>query len=349
VNDNSPHNRYARQIKFAAIGESGQANLADSRVAIVGCGALGTVAAELLARAGVGYLRLIDRDVVEWTNLQRQALYDEADAAAGSAKAGAACRHLARINSSIRLDPIVADVTSGNIRAVIGDADLVIDAADNFAIRFLLNDWALATKTPWVHGGCIGAGGQVRLFTGNGSPCFRCLVPQPPPASMVDTCDTAGVMGPATHTIASLQAAEAIKWLSGNRQAVHDPLLSIDLWENRFRPLKLSAQISDSCVACGQENYEFLDGTRGTQTESAASLCGRDAVQINAGSNAAVDLTRMAKKWESIGRVQQTPFFVRLFPGDDHSVTLFRDGRVVITGTDDIAEARTICDRYVGS
>jgi adenylyltransferase/sulfurtransferase len=314
----------------------------------LGCGALGTVAAEILARSGVGSLRLIDRDVVEWTNLQRQALYIEQDAIEGRAKAGTACERLAAINSSISIEPIVADVTSGNIRSVIGEVDLVIDAADNFAVRFLLNDWALATKTAWVHGGCIGANGQVRLFTGSGSPCFRCLVPEPPPSAMVDTCDTAGVIGSATHTIASLQATEAIKWISGNRDAVNENLLSIDLWENRIRELALPADIGKNCPACTDRNFEFLEGSRGIESETAAALCGRDAVQINPAAEGVVPLAAMAKRWEGVGRVQQTPFFVRLFPDPDHSVTLFRDGRVVISGTDDIQAARSLCDRFVG-
>ena len=293
-------------------------------------------------------MRLIDRDVVEWTNLQRQALYVEQDAIEGRAKAGAACERLSAINSTIHLEPVVADVTSSNIRSVIGEVDLVIDASDNFAVRFLLNDWALATNTAWVHGGCIGANGQVRLFNGKGAPCFRCLVPEPPPAAMVDTCDTAGVIGPATYMIASLQAAEAIKWLSGNHDAVNENLLTIDLWENRIRELALPAEIGNQCPACSDSNFEFLDGSRGIESESAAALCGRDAVQINPSAAGTVQLGAIAKRWEGVGRVQQTPFFVRLFPDSDHSVTLFRDGRVVISGTDDIQAARTLCDRFVG-
>ncbi len=346
--DNSQSNRYARQIQFAPVGKQGHEKIANSRVAILGCGALGTVAAEILARAGVGMLRLIDRDVVEWTNLQRQALYVEQDAIEGRAKAGAASDRLAAINSSITIEPIVADVTSSNIRSVMGDVDLVIDAADNFAIRFLLNDWALATKTAWVHGGCIGASGQVRLFTGDQSPCFRCLVPEPPPAASVDTCDTAGVLGSATHAIASLQASEAIKWLSGNRAHVHETLLSVDLWHNRIRELRLQEDIGKNCPACTGRNFEFLDGSKGIESETAAALCGRDAVQINPTTAGTVPLQTIAKKWQGVGRIQETPFFVRLFPDDDHSVTLFRDGRVVISGTDDIQTARSLCDRYVG-
>ena len=347
MSDDSQANRYARQIQFAPIGREGQERLAGSRVAILGCGALGTVAAEILVRAGVGLVRLIDRDVVEWTNLQRQSLYTEQDAIDGQSKAGAACQRLVAINSSIEIQPVVADVTSHNIRSMLEQIDFVVDAADNFLLRFLLNDWSLQTQTPWVHGGCVGASGQVRLFTGDGSPCFRCLVPEPPPAAAVDTCDTAGVVGSATHVIASLQATEAIKWLSGNRGSVREKLLSIDLWHNRIRELSLPESLGETCVACGDRRYEFLEGARAVESEAAAVLCGRDAVQIQT-ATPGVDLVLMAGRWEGLGRVQSTPFFVRLFPDATHSLTLFRDGRVVVTGTDQISEARTLCDRFVG-
>lgn len=348
MSTDSESNRYARQIQFAPIGSEGQKQIADSQVAVLGCGALGTVAAEILVRAGVGRLVLIDRDVVEWTNLQRQALYVEADARDGRSKADAACERLQAINHSIQIEPVVADVSSGNIQSILNELDLVIDAADNFLIRFLLNDWSLLTKTPWVHGGCVGAVGQVRLFRGQGAPCFRCLVPDPPPASAVDTCDTAGVVGSATHVVASLQATEAIKWLSGNRDAIRDTLLSIDLWSNRIRELKLNRSISEHCVACGKREFEFLEGTRAAESEAAAVLCGRDAVQIRGVTVSNIDLTQMANRWEAVGRVQANPFFVRLFPDSEHSLTLFRDGRVVVTGTSEISVARTLCDRFVG-
>ena len=218
INDRS--NRYARQVQYSKIGRAGQDRVFESRVAVLGCGALGSVASELLARSGVGYLRLIDRDLVEWTNLQRQSLYDESDAENSRSKSEAASIHLSRINSDITIDPIVADIVPSNIESLLDDIDLVIDGSDNFAIRFLLNDWSLKTATPWVHGGCIGTSGQVRLFTGQGRACFRCLVPEAPPASAVDTCDTAGVLAPATHVIASLQAMAAIQFLSGHNDAV---------------------------------------------------------------------------------------------------------------------------------
>ncbi|TWU58247.1 ThiF family adenylyltransferase [Rubripirellula reticaptiva] len=344
----SAEDRYARQIQFAPIGSDGNRLIAASSVAVLGCGALGTVAAEVLARAGVGKLTLIDRDVVEWTNLQRQSLFDEADAREGRSKAAAACERISQINSSIRVVPIVADVGAGNIRDLLGEVDLVIDAADNFSLRFLLNDWSLATKTAWVHGGCVGASGQVRLFTGQGRPCFRCVVPEPPPASAVQTCDTAGVVGSVTHVIASLQATEAIKWLSGNQAAVHQTMLSIDLWNNRFREIEIPSTLSAGCVACDNGELQFLDGARGIVDQSAAVLCGRNAVQINRSQNGAVDLTMMADRWKGIGRVQANAFFIRLHPSDTHTVTLFRDGRVVVTGTDQVSEARSLFDRYVG-
>lgn len=340
--------RYARQVQYAPIGQAGQERIGRSHVAVLGCGALGTVAAEILARAGVGRLRLIDRDTVEWTNLQRQSLYVEQDAVEGRSKADAASERLGQVNSEIEIEPIVADVTSDNINGILDGVDLVIDAADNFLIRFLLNDWCLSTSTPWVHGGCIGASGQVRLFTADGAPCFRCLVPEPPPSASVDTCDTAGVIGSATHLIASLQATEAIKWLSGNVEAVRESLLSIDLWTNRLRELKLPAKIGSQCQACAKRDFEFLQGDRAVHAESAAVLCGRDAVQITTASKEKVSLEIMTKRWQGVGRVQSTPFFVRLFPNDQYTLTLFRDGRVVVTGTSEISEARSLCDRFVG-
>lgn len=304
------------------------------------------MAAEILTRAGVKCLRLIDRDVVEWTNLQRQALFEERDAIDAASKAQAAAEHLARINRDVELVPVVTDVSAANVGAAIADVDLVIDAADNFALRFLLNDWSLANEIPWVHGGCVGATGQVRLFDGKGTPCFRCVVPEPPPASAVDTCDTAGVVGSATHTIASLQATEAIKWLSGARDAVRDTMLSIDLWNNRIREISISRSIGATCTACGERRLEFLDGSRGN-AGPAVTLCGRDAVQIQAESESDVNLNKVADRWEGIGRVQSTRFFVRLHV-DPFTVTLFRDGRTVVSGTDDLAKARSIASQYVG-
>lgn len=347
MKSNQSSNRYARQIQFAPIGVEGQAGIRRSTIAILGCGALGTVAAEILARSGVGKLLLIDRDVVEWSNLQRQSLFDEADAESGRSKAEAASKHLQAINSDVDAEPIVADITSGNISKVLEPADLVIDAADNFLLRFLLNDWSLKHQKPWVHGGCVGATGQLHLFTGSGGPCFRCLVPEAPPAAAVDTCDTAGVVGSATHTIASLQATEAIKWISGNQTNTRGKLLSLDFWNNRIRELKIPDMLRNSCKACGKGELDFLEGEDAVRTESTTTLCGRDAVQIQT-NETDINFETLNERWKSIGTVQKTRFFIRLHIDEDHSLTVFRDGRAVVNGTDQPTQARALVNRFIG-
>ena len=347
TSQNTPENRYARQRQFAPIGVEGQRRIESAGVAVLGCGALGTVAAEILTRAGVGRLKLIDRDVVEWTNLQRQSLFVEDDAIQGVSKADVARRRLHRINSSIDLSAEVIDVTADNIDGTLDGMDLVIDACDNFSLRLLLNDWSLQTRTAWVHGGCVGAAGQVRLFDGQGTPCFRCLVSEVPPPGAVQTCDTAGVVGAATHAIASLQAGEAIKWLSGNRDAVRRSVLSLDFWQNRIREITISETLSKTCRACHDRQYDFLEGRKEAADQTFA-LCGRDSVQVAGMGNVRLDLQAIARRWPGVGAVQETAFFIRLHFDETTSLTLFRDGRAVIAGTQQISEARSLYDRYVG-
>ncbi|QDV60899.1 ThiF family adenylyltransferase [Crateriforma conspicua] len=342
---NSPRDRYARQIQLSTIGDQGQRRIGDSTAAVVGCGALGTVAAELLARAGVGRLRLVDRDIVEWSNLQRQSLFDENDARSGSPKAAAAADRLRRINSDIQIEPQVVDVLPGNITGVLDGVDLVIDACDNFELRLLINDWSLENEIPFIHGGCVGSGGQVRLFDGTGQPCFRCLVRDLPPPGSVQTCDTAGVLGAATHLIASLQAAEAIKWLAGSRSSIRTSVLSIDLWQNKIRQIDTSEIVDPQCPACVGKRRDFLNADAGPP---AAALCGRESVQVPARQGTQLDLSSFEARWQDLGRVQCTPFFVRLHLDESQSLTLFRDGRAVISGTRDVAIARSLYDRYVG-
>lgn len=352
-------NRYARQTRFGPIGEDGQRLIQAAKVTVLGCGALGTVAAEILARAGVGQLQLIDRDVVEWSNLQRQSLFDESDARQGRSKAAAAADRLGSINSQIQVQPIVTDVTPMNMESLLGETDLVIDATDNFSIRFLLNDWSLKHRTAWVHGGCVGATGQVHLFDGLGRPCFRCLIPTPPSAGAIATCDTAGVVGSATHFIASLQATEAIKWISGNRKQVRSSVLSVDLWENRIREIQIPQSLSTDCRACGKQEFDFLDGRIGGTDDGTTILCGRGAVQIASvssqtdkreGDNKRLDLAAIAQQWQPLGQVHQTPFFIRIELANEEAdrLTLFRDGRVIVDGTEDPSIARVIRDRYLG-
>lgn len=345
--DQRHDDRYDRQIQFTAIGVEGQRQLADSQAVIVGCGALGTVVAEILARAGVGRLRLVDRDIVEWSNLQRQALFDETDARDGVTKAAAAANRLCELNSTLQIEPVVIDLNGDNIHRTLGKPDLVIDASDNFATRFLLNDWSLQQRIGWVHGGCVGASGQVRLFDGQGQPCFRCFVPRLPPAAAVETCDTAGVVGSATHLIGSLQATEAIKWLSGNRDAVRQRMVSVDLWNNRSREVDADLQRRAECPACQAGQLEFLHAGPSGHSRAAGVLCGRDAVQIDAGDSARIDLKKAAERWRGLGRVQTNRFFTRLHL-EEATLTLFGDGRTVVSGTREISKARILYDRYVG-
>lgn len=341
--------RYERQSRFAPIGETGQQRLAESHVAILGLGALGSVAAEILGRAGVGTLTLVDRDTVEWSNLQRQSLYIEADAVAGRAKADSASERLQQINSTIQIIPQAVDVTSENIDSLFASVDFVVDGTDNFGTRFLLNDYSLERSLPWVHGGCVGANGQVAMFSGHGQPCFRCLVPSPPDPASVQTCDTAGVVGAATHTIASLEAMEAIRYLS---QAAPPPIparvLSLDLWNQRIRTIKIPPA---KCAACTVGHRDFLHGDLAAAADRTAVLCGRNAVQIHATQQTTttrLDLAAVAARWQTIGRVDENAFFVRLHLSDEQSLTLFRDGRAVIGGTEDLAAARSLYARYVG-
>lgn len=337
--------RYERQRRFPPIGQEGQASLAAARVLILGCGALGSVSAEILARAGVGHLMLVDRDTVEWSNLQRQSLYDEADAASGRAKADAAAARINQINSEIEVTPTVVDVTADNIMALVEEVDLVVDGTDNFGTRFLLNDAALEKGIPWVHGGCVGAEGQMMTFAGTGQPCFRCLVPEPPDPATVATCDTAGVVGAATHAIASLQAAEAIKVLSGNGPAWAGRVLSINFWTGRVLTLEVP---DDGCPTCRQGRRDFLRGQFASAGDRAQVLCGRDSVQLPGNKGAVIDLQRMASRWQSLGDVESNRFFVRLRFSDTGTITLFRDGRAVVSGTEVISEARSVYARFVG-
>jgi len=327
------------------IGKIGQEKLSSSRVAILGCGALGTVAADILARAGVGFLRLIDRDVVEWTNLQRQSLFNEQDAREARAKAEAACDALQRVNSGIVCEPVVSDVNANNITSILSGCDLVIDAADNFAVRFLLNDYSLEQTLPWVHGGCVGTTGQVAFFRGQGRPCFRCLVPEMPPAAAIPTCDTAGVLGSATHAIASLQVTEAIKWLTGNEDAIRPGVFSLDFWTNRNRMIGLPPSLGDSCGACGGGERKFLYGNASGEAEV---LCGRLSVQLNPVTASIVNLEEMASRWHSLGEVNSNRFFARIRISESETLTLFRDGRALVDGTDQIWRAKAIYAQLVG-
>jgi adenylyltransferase/sulfurtransferase len=336
--------RYSRQMRFAPLGVEGQRRLLKSRALIVGLGALGSVIANLLARAGVGHLRLVDRDFVERTNLQRQVLYDEDDVASGLPKAIAAQRHLARINSTIQIEAVVADVTHATLPPLLEGVDCILDGTDNLETRFLLNDAAVSRGIPWVYGGCLAAEGQTLTILPGRTPCLRCLMPEPPPPAATPTCDSAGILGTVIGVIASLQANEGLKILSGHAEAVSRVWTLVDLWENTLRQVHLEAVRTPDCPCCGQRQFPWLAGERGSQ---AAILCGRNAVQLSFPERAAVPLDAVAAKLAALGSVRCNPFLVRAAI-DGYELTVFADGRAIIGGTQDVAEARSVYARYVG-
>ena len=341
-----PLDRYVRQMRYPPIGESGQRSLLASRVLICGCGALGSVLANTLARAGVGHLRIVDRDFLEMNNLQRQVLYDEEDVAAGIPKAIAAEAKLRRINSQIEVEAIVADLDHTRIVSLLNGVDMIVDGTDNFETRFLLNDAAIKLGVPWVYGGCIGAEGQTMTILPGETPCLRCLMSEAPPPGTTPTCDVAGILGPIVNVIASWEACEAIKILSGHREAVSRTLTVFELWDNRIRQIGLdSLKDSADCPACRKREFPWLEGKRGSHT---AVLCGRNAVQLSFPERGELSLELLARQLEGVGNVTRNRFLLRLAI-DKYVVTVFPDSRAIIHGTDDIAEARTVYAKYVGS
>lgn len=338
--------RYSRQTNFRRLGEDGQRRLLESRVAICGCGALGSVQAEALARAGVGFLRIIDRDFVELSNLQRQALYDEEDCASGMPKAQAAASKLANINSQITIEPVVTDMDYRNIHTLCGDVDLILDGTDNFETRFLINDFSHQKRVPWIYGGCIGSEGQTMSIVPGETACLRCLMGSLPPPGTTPTCETAGILGPIAHIIGNFQAAEAIKFLSGNREALNPDLLILDIWENRSRRISLKMlEGRNECPTCGRGNFEWLSGKAGSQT---ATLCGRNAVQVVPAEPHPVDFDHFLDRLPTAEPVLKNRYLLR-FNIDGFEVSLFGDGRAIIKGTDDPTAARSLYARYIGS
>jgi adenylyltransferase/sulfurtransferase len=338
--------RYDRQARFAPLGEDGQRRLATARALVCGCGALGSVIAQTLVRAGVGFVRIVDRDFVELNNLQRQVLYDEQDVTDGLPKAVAAANKLRRINSEITIDAVVADVTYHNIAQLGGDVDAIVDGTDNFATRFLVNDFAIKHNKPWVYGGCIGAEGQSMTILPGETACLACLMADVPPPGTTPTCDTAGIIGPIVNVVASFEAAEALKILSGHREAVSRRLTIIDVWDNQLRHVDLAKlKQNGDCRVCKHHEFAWLSGARG---DTSAVLCGRNAVQLSAPPGTTVSLDAIAARLNGVGRIQQNAFLLRIFVGD-HILTVFPDGRTIVGGTNDVTTARTLHARYIGA
>ena len=336
--------RYSRQILFDGIGEAGQRRLLDSSAAIIGCGALGTAQAEALARAGVGRLRLVDRDFVEASNLQRQTMFTEKDARERLPKAIACANHLAEINSSIQTEAEIADVNHSNVERIIKDCDIVLDGTDNFATRYLINDACVKHNVTWVYGAAVGSYGVTMTIRPRVSPCLRCIFEEAPPAASAPTCDTAGVIMPIISIIAAMQVSEALKLLTGQEEKLHHSLLHFDVWRNDWRRINLDAPVAE-CPTCGLGRYETLEAEAG---DLAVSLCGREAVQVSPRRPAQVDLPALAERLRAAGEVQVNPYLLRLRTGD-YELTVFRDARAIIRGTDDIPTARTLYARYVGN
>ncbi len=335
--------RYSRQILFGEIGKSGQEKLLSSRVLIVGCGALGCSHAETLARAGVGFLRIVDRDFVEFSNLQRQTLFSEKDSKEKLPKAIAAKNRLYKINSEIEVASIVADVNYSNIESLMKDCDLVLDGTDNFQTRYLINDACVKSGKPWIYGAAVSSYGATMTIIPNETPCLRCIFEEMPGAGTSPTCDTAGVIQPIISTVSAVQTTEALKILTGNVVKLHRSLMQFDVWQNDWRKIKLGKPNTD-CKTCGQRNFEFLNAEN---TEFSAVLCGRHAVQISPPNPVQIDLENLAEKLENSGKVKQNEHLLRLTVGE-YELTIFRDARAIISGTDDISTARSIYAKFVG-
>ncbi len=337
--------RYSRQMRFGGIGKAGQHKIMASRVTICGCGALGTVLANSLVRAGVGHVRVVDRDFVEPSNLQRQVLFDEADVTDNLPKAVAAAKKLNAINSLTTVEAVVADIDRTNIIDLTRDADLILDGTDNFEVRYLINDAAVSQNKPWIFGGCVGSHGQSMTIIPQETPCLRCVFEAAPGPGDVGTCETAGVLGPMVNIIASYQACEALKLLAGKKEAINRDLLYIDMWENTNRRIKIAPLLHKvNCPCCQQRSFEWLDGVHGTQT---ISLCGRNAVQVSHRRASSLLFEDLSRQLSASGKVSYNKFLLKA-QIEDYEFTVFPDGRAIIKGTADCDKARTLYAKYIG-
>ncbi|MCX7413251.1 MAG: ThiF family adenylyltransferase [Planctomycetia bacterium] len=337
--------RYSRQVRFAPLGAAGQARLAAARVAVVGCGALGSVVALTLVRAGVGFLRLIDRDLPEASNLPRQMLFDEADVTAGLPKTVAARQHLERINSAATIEAVVADLTAANCGELLAGVDLIVDGTDNFEARFLVNEFACRQGVPWVHGGAIGAEGRVLAVLPGRTACLRCLIPDPPAAGSLPTCDTAGILGPTALVVGAVESAEAIKLLVGGNDRVGNRLFVCDLWEGIWRTIDLEPLSRQGCPTCRKRDFPWLEGRIAGR---AAAICGREAVQVSPSAAGSVDLEVLASRLGAVAAVTGNAWLVRAEVEPGIQLSVFADGRAIVAGTREESRARAIVARYVG-
>jgi len=329
--------RYARQIVLPEIGKDGQERLGRSKVLVVGLGALGTYQASFLARAGVGKLILVDRDIVEYNNLQRQVLFDEGDV--DSPKATAAKEHLNRVNSTIDIEARLVDFNFSNAEELIAPVDVVLDATDNMETRYLINDACVKLGRPWIYGGAVGTSGLVLSIMPNG-PCLRCIFPQPPGTGDLPTCDTAGVLNTLPAIIAGYQVTECFKILTGQPPSTR--LLSIGLWPRDIHEIAVAKD--HACIACSERRFEFLNPER---KKLYTSICGRNAVQILPERKQEISLAQLAEKLRSAGAIDLRPN-VLFFKTGEYDLTIFEDGRVLVKGTSDPVRAKTVFSKYIG-
>jgi adenylyltransferase/sulfurtransferase len=333
--------RYSRQVLFRGIGPEGQKRLRASRVAIVGCGATGSSLAQLLARAGVGTIRIIDRDYVEVSNLQRQSLFDESDAAESLPKAIAAARKIAAFNSEIVVEPHVADVSPGTIASLLENTQLILDGTDNFETRYLVNDYAVQNSLPWIYAAAVGSYAVTLNVMPGHSACLACVFPESPRGTF-ETCETAGILNSAASLVASIEAVEALKLLAGATEKMRSTLLAFDLWTNEHSEISAGSPRPD-CRACGRREFVHLAG----EGQPHITLCGRNSVQIHERERP-VDFAEMTERLRPHGAVRHNDFVLK-FWREPYELTLFPDGRAIIKGTTDTAVARSLYARFVGS
>ncbi|MGH9521513.1 MAG: ThiF family adenylyltransferase [Terriglobales bacterium] len=337
----SSEERYSRQVLFRPIGAEGQRRLREARVALVGCGATGSAVASLLARAGVGHLRIIDRDYVEPSNLQRQLLFDEADAADSLPKAIAAARKINTFNPEITVESRVADLTPGNVEELLADVHLILDGTDNFETRYLINDFAVSKSLPWIYAAAVASYGVTMNVLPGESACLACIFPDSPRGTF-ETCDTAGILNSAAASVAAIEATEALKLLVGDRASLRRTLLSFDLWRNDRAEIS-TAKPRQDCRACARRDFVHLKG----EGRPHITLCGRNSVQIHERQRP-VDFSEMQQRLAVHGTVRFNDFVLKFWK-DPYELTLFLDGRAIIKGTTDTAVARSLYARFVGS
>jgi len=337
------HEKYSRQTLFAPIGEEGQQRLFASSVVIVGCGAIGAAAAGLLVRAGVGRVRIVDRDFVEPSNLQRQSLFDEDDARYAVPKAVAAERKLRAINSTVAVEGLVSDLNPRNAQELLSGFDLVLDGTDNFETRFLINDVAVESSRPWIYAAAVASYGVTMTVRPGLTPCLACLLESLRNGhGLEETCDTVGVLGPIVNLIASLEVAEALKLLAGREQALHGRLISCDVWSGHFQSIRVAQ--NPVCRACSRRDFSYLQG----QAQPHITLCGRDSVQIHERSRT-LDLGALrACLATTVSDVRHNEFLL-CFRVAPYQMTVFADGRAILKGTRDPAVARSLYARYIGA